>query len=106
ATVLASLLGAFLFELFRVIAVFRDGKSPSGLDWFLSVLFVVLGALVPLLYGVRERNFLEVAQLGISVPGLISGGFRVATSSDGDRNGGNGNAKGHNPTMRYLALRS
>jgi len=74
------MLGAFLFEAFRVIAVFKEKKHPSTLDWIVSAFFVLLGALVPLFYGVKERNFLEVAQLGLSVPGLITGGFRVATA--------------------------
>ena len=114
-TILAALLGALLFELFRVIAVFRERKRPTGLDWFLSLLFVGLGALVPLLYGIKERNFLEIAQLGLSVPGLITGGFRVATASQtagtptpAPAGGGTPTAPGTSAVSRrqnYIALR-
>src|SRR3954469_8998731 len=83
--ILAGLLGAGLHEGLKVFAAFREGKPPARLDWVGSAILVVLGALVPLVYGLGPKPFLEVAQLAVGIPALISGGFRVTTASSGLR---------------------
>ena len=58
----SGLAGAFLFELFRVLAYWRDRNSlPRAAEWAMTVTSMVVGALVPLLYGPGERTFLEAA---------------------------------------------
>jgi len=73
----AGLLGAGLHEGLKVLAAYRESKPPAGLDWIGSAVLVVLGALVPLVYGLGPKPFLEVAQLAVGIPALISGGFRI-----------------------------
>lgn len=77
--VLAGLVGAGAHEGLRVLSAWVDGTPPGGRSLAWSVLLVVLGAGSPLLYGIGARPFLEVAQLGVSVPAVISLGFRAAT---------------------------
>lgn len=78
-TVGAAALGGVLFEGLKLLDRWVKRDTTLGhraVVW--SAAMVVVGSLVPLIYGVKERNFLEVAQLGIAVPALITGGFKVA----------------------------
>lgn len=77
----AGLLGAALHEGLRIGAAWRSGTRPSAPELVWSGILAVLGALTPLLYGTAERPFLEIAQLAVGVPALISGGFAVANAT-------------------------
>jgi hypothetical protein len=99
----SGLAGAALFELFRVLADWRKtGTSPTTIEWVITIVSALVGALVPLLYGTDARTFLEAAQLGVGVPALISGGFAVAAASAAG--GGGGGGGGGNNTVNYLGF--
>lgn len=76
---LAGLLGAGVHEGLRVLSAWVDGRPPGAQELAWSAVILLLGAASPLAYGTGARPFLEVAQLGVSVPALISLGFRAAT---------------------------
>lgn len=103
ALLLSGLLGAALHEGAKLFASWRTGRSPSGKEVVASVVVAAVGALVPLLYGLDPRPFLEAAQLGVGVPALISGGFRVGTSR---RISGADTATGSRSVWEYLGWRA
>lgn len=88
-------LGAALHEGMKVFAAWKDGRALSSKDIIGALVFAALGALVPVVWGTEPRPFLEIAQLGVGIPALVSGGFRIATSGDGQGqpNGGGADAQ-------------
>ena len=76
---LAGLVGAVAHEGLRVLSAWVDGPRPGVRELLWSAALIVLGAATPLLYGTSPRPFVLVAQLGVSVPAVISLGFRAAT---------------------------
>ncbi len=85
-TILAGALGGVLFEGLKLLDRWvkkDDTLGKRAVVW--SAAMVVVGSLVPLIYGVKERNFLEVAQLGVAIPALITGGFKLSSSPDSVR---------------------
>lgn len=82
---LAGLLGGALHEGLKAFSSIRSGKHLTLLDWIGSAVLTVLGGLVPLIYGLGPKPFLEVSQLAVAIPALISGGFRI-TTKDGSGN--------------------
>lgn len=78
ATVLVGAFGALLFEAVRMV---KSWKHVGVREVVTSVLVIACGGLVPLIYGTSDRNFIEVAQLGIGIPALVSAGFIVASPS-------------------------
>ena len=101
---LAGLLGALLHEGAKLLAAKKETQdSPNTRAVLASIFVVAVGALVPLIYGLDERPFLEAAQLGVGIPALISAGFRISTAADPDPNlvpGSNGGS-----VWRYLGWR-
>ncbi|NYI41683.1 hypothetical protein [Demequina lutea] len=84
ATVLAGALGALLFEVVRMV---KSWEHVGAREVVTSLVVVTCGALVPLVYGISERNFIEVAQLGIGIPALVTAGFRLGTDSPSPASG-------------------
>ena len=76
---LAGLVGSFAHEGMRALSAFVDGVRPGARELAWSVLLLALGAAGPLLYGTGTRSFFEAVQLGVSIPAIVSLGFRAAT---------------------------
>ena len=76
---LAGLVGSFAHEGIRVLSAYVDGFRPGAVEIICSVALLAVGAVGVLAYGTGTHAFLEVAQLGVSIPAIVSLGFRAAT---------------------------
>ena len=83
-TLLLGALGGLIAELIRIRAAILEGNPPGGVEYFASMLSVVLGAAVVLYGWQQQRTVLEVCQLGAAFPLLFSAGVRAVTTP-GDR---------------------
>jgi len=79
-TLVAAAVGGVLFEGLKLLDRWvKSDKTLGAKEVVWSAAMVAVGSLVPLVYGVKERNFIEVAQLGVAIPALVTGGFKVAS---------------------------